>query len=98
MMVLYRASNQAHAARRPLWAPAPTVMFGGRSNKVEWMEEALAPDPRASGVRVSVEEAAVLQSYPGSFAFSGSVSSQFLQIGNAVPPLLAEAVLKELWS
>lgn len=61
---VFRNGNQAHAARRTLDQPAPTVHFGARSNKVEWMDPALADDPSASGVRVTVAEAAVLQSYP----------------------------------
>lgn len=44
--------------------------------------------------RITVEEAAALQSYPEGFTFAGTKTKQFLQIGNAVPPLLAEAILK----
>lgn len=45
---------------------------------------------------VSVREAARLQSFPDSFSFSGAMNAAFRQIGNAVPPLLAEAVAKQL--
>lgn len=44
--------------------------------------------------RITVDEAAALQSYPPGFTFAGTKTKQFLQIGNAVPPLLAEAILK----
>lgn len=43
---------------------------------------------------VSVREAARLQSFPDSFRLSGAMNAAFRQIGNAVPPLLAEAVAK----
>lgn len=45
---------------------------------------------------ISVREAARLQSFPDSFRFSGAMNAAFRQIGNAVPPLLAEAVAKRL--
>lgn len=61
---VFRNGNQAHAARRTLDQPAPTIMFGARSNKVEWMDPELAADPAASGTRVTVAEASALQSYP----------------------------------
>jgi DNA (cytosine-5)-methyltransferase 1 len=39
---------------------------------------------------ISVREAARLQSFPDGFVFSGSMNSAFRQIGNAVPPIIAE--------
>ena len=48
--------------------------------------------------RVTVAEAAALQSYPPGFTFAGTKAKQFLQVGNAVPPLLAEAILRAVIS
>lgn len=45
---------------------------------------------------ISLREAARLQSFPDRFRFYGSRQSQYKQIGNAVPPLLARAVASGL--
>ena len=45
---------------------------------------------------VSIREAARLQTFPDSFIFCGSKDSQYQQVGNAVPPILAKAVAERL--
>ena len=71
----------------------------------------VAGDQATRATRVSVAEAAILQSYPADFIWDAEIddpktgrrkpitkTNQFLQIGNAVPPLLAEAILREVLS
>ncbi|OKI45129.1 DNA cytosine methyltransferase [Micromonospora sp. CB01531] len=82
-----RNGNQAKACVRDANQPAGTLFFGKRTNTVTW--------ERGAEVRkMTVGEAAALQTFPADFPFQGCMSKQFLQVGNAVPPLLALAVLR----
>jgi DNA (cytosine-5)-methyltransferase 1 len=44
--------------------------------------------------RITIQEAAVLQTFPIGWEFAGSQVAKYRQIGNAVPPMLAEAVAR----
>ena len=46
--------------------------------------------------RISVDEAAAIQTFPADMPWKGSQSSRYKQIGNAVPPKLAYAVAKSI--
>jgi DNA (cytosine-5)-methyltransferase 1 len=74
--------------RRLSWdSPSPTIT--GRANRkasAVCHPEALRP--------LSVRESARLQGFPDNWAFVGSMSSQYMQVGNAVPVNLGIAVAK----
>lgn len=46
--------------------------------------------------RLSWKECSIIQSFPKDFEFNGPLVEKYKQIGNAVPPLLAENVAKEI--
>lgn len=86
------------AKGRDVWTyerPAPTVCGDPRG----------LPEPKHrkgterqwdNPTRVTIQEAAILQSFRPDYPWQGSRSKQFQQVGNAVPPLLAEAVIGAL--
>jgi DNA (cytosine-5)-methyltransferase 1 len=48
----------------------------------------------AEKTRITHAEAGVLQTFPADFPWRGTTTEKFLTIGNAVPPLLAEVVIR----
>jgi len=82
---------------RSIHAPAHTITGAGNAEFHSRTAKAAGPKQRASDGRLATaEEAALIQSYEQPFVWCGTKTKQFLQIGNAVPPLLAEAILAAL--
>ena len=77
--------------------PSPTIVGSFAPDVVAspgWRKAGDGPRQKQPGsIRVTVEEAAVLQSFPKDYPWQGSKTKQFEQVGNAIPPLLAKAVL-----
>lgn len=77
--------RQTRLQRIPWDSPAPTILTS-RSMYYHPEEHRY----------LTVREAARLQSFPNDFIFEGSQTAQFRQIGNAVPPMLAKNIGKEI--
>jgi len=71
--------------------PAPTVV----ATTEQWSADQVARERWEADTgrrRLTVEECAILQAFPPDHPFQGTKCNQYRQIGNAVPPPLAEAV------
>jgi DNA (cytosine-5)-methyltransferase 1 len=89
------------------WLMYPSKIFKDKMRRIRWDNPAptivahLAKDGYMfihpfRDRTITVREAARFQSFPDSFEFLGSMTSQFRQVGNAVPPLLAEVLGKAI--
>lgn len=83
----YRNSRNFHVAwtRFNSQKPAPTIDTGHRHH-FHYKYNRVP----------TVRECARLQSFPDDFVFWGNKTQQFRQVGNAVPPLMAQAVAEKL--
>jgi DNA (cytosine-5)-methyltransferase 1 len=74
----------------------------GKPHWVEWYHSRLLSGGDYRGPvpnrlrRISVEEAAAIQTFPPGMAWRGTQSAQYRQIGNAVPPRLSFAIAQSL--
>lgn len=74
---------------RPVDRPASTVLASIDNGNYQWTDG----EDRAT---IEPWQAGVLQSFDAEYPWRGSRSSQYRQIGNAVPPLLARALINAL--
>ena len=86
------------AEDRPAWVhgrPSTTVCADSRIGRPghKGRESGGESFYAVDSVRITVQEAAILQSFRPDYPWQGTKTAQFTQVGNAVPPLLAEHVL-----
>ncbi|MDP1695178.1 MAG: DNA cytosine methyltransferase [Candidatus Woesearchaeota archaeon] len=79
-----------------LHKPARTLTCRNLAGSTSDMHRIKLSDGRRR--RLTVREAARLQSFPDWFEFKGNETSQFNQIGNAVPPYFALQIAKQIKS
>jgi DNA (cytosine-5)-methyltransferase 1 len=86
-----RSSARTRACVRNGEQPGFTITAGHDYNERTWA----GPDGER---KITLPQAAILQTFPADYPFAGTKGDQFLQVGNAVPPLLAERILRALVS
>ncbi|CVY16871.1 DNA cytosine methyltransferase [Staphylococcus hominis] len=83
---LYKVRNYNNAFRRMNSnLPSNTIDCGHR-NYFHYKENRVP----------TVRESARIQSFPDNYVFKGSKTSQYTQVGNAVPPLLSETIAQQI--
>ncbi|MET7643902.1 DNA cytosine methyltransferase [Streptomyces sp. NPDC005426] len=80
----------AHGARTNRHGDQPAPSITGEAHRWHWQRDDVYQRP------LGITEAAALQGFPATYPWAGSRTKQFQQIGNAVPPPLATAVLTTL--
>lgn len=94
-------------------SPCHTILASSGGYKTHWIDvEGIAPKYHAhlksggepwegevpGARRLSVEECSIIQTFPRNFEFAGSRSSQYTQVGDAVPPDFAFVLARSVFS
>jgi DNA (cytosine-5)-methyltransferase 1 len=106
--------RQTRCPDRPITDPAPTITANGISKHTDrWIftrpATTVQGDPRIAppghhdrqmkdAIRIDITDALLLQSFRHDYPVQGSKASTFRQVGNAVPPDLATAMIRPLVS
>ena len=96
----HETADRARASRRPMANVTAELEAAGLADRPATTVQG---DPRLAvaghhnrqqngAVRLTVEQCALLQGFPAGWTWTGNKGSQHRQVGNAVPPALAEAM------
>lgn len=94
------SGTRARASIRRADQPATAMAFGHDAASYAFtgadveLEDLPAAKLDGRAVRISVREAGMLQGFPADHPWRGTKSAQYQQVGDAVPPPLAEHVLR----
>ena len=89
-------NEQISAVSRALALPAPTVTGRGTMYTCDAVGLPRRKGERHRGRRMLPAELGILQSFPPDYPWQGTIAARHQQVGNAVPPLLGEAVVRRV--
>lgn len=90
----------------PVWRERPATTVAGSPivagpGRSDFVKGGVSRQDRPGRYDATIDEMGTLQTYPpfpDGFIWKGAKTKQYMQIGNAVPPLQAQVVLEALWA